>query len=124
MATTTSKPKSKTKAKGVASARRATKSAPPSTKRPARNWSQRVTKHSYAMDLQRNVFALDDPKMIAASLKQSAERSKRLKSTPYGSAMSMLTFYINRAGKNLPDERRDILERAKQELRIAFGRQS
>ncbi|MFA5899489.1 MAG: DUF3175 domain-containing protein [Hyphomicrobium sp.] len=90
----------------------------------AKNWSRRVTKRSHAMDLQRDVFKLDDPKMIAASLKQSAESSRRLKSTPFRSAMSMLTFYVNRAGKNLPDDRRHILERAKEELRIAFGKES
>jgi hypothetical protein len=65
---------------------------------------------------------LDDPKQIAASLKRSAEQSRRRKSAPYRSAMSMLTFYINRAGKNLPDKRRRVLERAKLELRKAFGR--
>ena len=78
----------------------------------ARKWSQRVTKTSHAMDLQRDVFTLDDPKEIAASLKRSAERSHRRKSTPYRSAMSMLTFYINRAGHNLSARQKRVLERA------------
>src|SRR3546814_10802589 len=85
-------------------------------------WSQDVTEHSDALDLEEDVFTLDDPKKIAASLKRSAERSKRRKGTPYQSAMSMLTFYINRAGDNLPAERRKVLEAAKDELRAAFGR--
>lgn len=85
-------------------------------------WSQEVTEHSDALDLQRDVFTLDDPEEIAASLKRSAEASHRRKSEPYRSAMSMLTFYINRAGRNLPAKRRRILERAKDELRKAFGR--
>jgi len=85
-------------------------------------WSQEVTEHSDALDLEADVFTLDDPKKIATSLKRSAERSKRRKSEPYRSAMSMLTFYINRAGANLPAKRRRDLERAKDELRKAFGR--
>jgi hypothetical protein len=86
-------------------------------------WSQEVTEHSHALDLQADVFTLDDPSAIAASLKRSAEHSRRRKSEPYRSAMSMLTFYINRAGANLPAKRRRILERAKAELRKAFGRE-
>ena len=89
---------------------------------PAKKWSQEVTEHSDALDLQSSVFTWDDPKRIAASLKRSAERSHRRKSEPYRSAMSMLTFYINRAGGNLPTRRRKVLERAKDELRAAFGR--
>jgi phosphoenolpyruvate carboxylase len=85
-------------------------------------WSQEVTEHSDALDLEADVFTLNDPKKIAASLKRSAEHSHRRKSEPYRSAMSMLTFYINRAGKNLPHKQRLILERAKDELRKAFGR--
>ena len=85
-------------------------------------WSQSVTEHSSALDLETDVFTLDDPKKIAASLKRSAEHSKRRKCEPYRSAMSMLTFYINRAGTNLPTKRRRILERAKVELRNVFGR--
>ena len=89
-----------------------------------KKWSQSVTENSNAMDLKPDVFKLDDPKEIAASLKRSAERSHRRKSAPYRSAMSMLTFYINRAGHNLSDRRRRILERAKDELRKAFGKES
>ena len=85
-----------------------------------RRWSKRVTERSNALDLEPDVFTLKDPKEIALSLKKSAEQSKRRKGTPYQSAMSMLNFYINRAGKNLPDERKRILEQAKAELRELF----
>lgn len=85
-------------------------------------WSGKVTRESNALDLEPDVFAQDDPKAIAQSLKRSAEHSKRRKSSPYRSAMSMLTFYINRAGKNLPKKRLKVLERAKDELRAEFGR--
>ena len=85
-------------------------------------WSHEVTEKSDALDLDEGVFALDDPRAIARSLKQSAEASTRRKADPYRSAMSMLTFYINRAGANLPDDRKAILEAAKAELRKAFGR--
>jgi hypothetical protein len=88
-----------------------------------RKWSQDVTEHSDALDLEDRVFTLDDPAEIAASLKRSAEQSKRRKGTPFQSAMSMLTFYINRASDELPKERRRVLERAKDELRKAFGRE-
>ncbi|GAA1399809.1 DUF3175 domain-containing protein [Oerskovia paurometabola] len=88
----------------------------------AARWSQDVTEHSDALDLEEGVFAGDDPAEIAASLKRSAEHSSRRKGTPFQSAMSMLTFYVNRAGDNLPTERREILEQAKVELRKAFGR--
>jgi Protein of unknown function (DUF3175) len=87
-----------------------------------RRWSARVTRESDALDLDRGVFTKRDPKQIAASLKRSAERSRRRKADPYRSALSMLTFYINRAGKNLPAARRKTLERAKGELRNQFGR--
>jgi len=87
-----------------------------------RRWSSEVTKHSDALDLESDVFKGKDPHGIALSLKHSAERSKRRKGTPYQSAMSMLNFYINRAGKNLPQTQKRILERAKGELREAFGR--
>jgi hypothetical protein len=87
-----------------------------------RRWSARVTRESDALDLDRGVFTKRDPKRIAASLKRSAERSRRRKADPYRSALSMLTFYINRAGKNLPASRRRILQRAKGELRKRFGR--
>jgi hypothetical protein len=92
------------------------------TKRGGRRWSQHVTETSDALDLERGVFSLEDPKKIAASLKRSAERSRRRKADPYRSAMSMLTFYINRAGKNLPAARKQTLTRAKDELRKQFGR--
>ena len=88
----------------------------------SRRWSARVTRESDALDLQGGVFKLRDPERIAASLKRSAERSRRRKSNPYRSALSMLTFYINRAGKNLPAGRRKTLQRAKIELRKQFGR--
>jgi hypothetical protein len=96
-----------------------------SSKKPGKNkrWSARVTKHSDALDLERDVFKSKHPHKIALSLKRSAEHSKRRKGTPYQSAMSMLNFYINRAGKNLPKKRRRVLERAKDELRDVFGRQ-
>ena len=85
-------------------------------------WSARVTRESDALDLSRGVFTWKDPKRIAGSLKRSAERSKRRKSDPYRSALSMLTFYLNRAGKKLPAARRKTLQRAKAELRKQFGR--
>ena len=87
-----------------------------------KKWSAEVMKHSDALDLEPEVFRSDDPRKIAKSLKHSAEVSKRRKSEPYRSAMSMLTFYINRAGKNLPKKRKATLEAAKDELRRAFGR--
>jgi hypothetical protein len=77
---------------------------------------------SDALDLEPGAFAKDDPKEVALSLKRSAEESTRRKSGPYRSAMSMLTFFINRAGRNLSDRRRRILEQAKDELRRLFGR--
>ncbi len=87
-----------------------------------RRWSQAVTERSNALDLEPGVFTWDDPRRIARSLKHSAEASVRRKADPFRSAMSMLTFYVNRAGRNLPPERRRILERAKDELRRLFGR--
>ncbi|HEY2008070.1 MAG TPA: DUF3175 domain-containing protein [Rhizomicrobium sp.] len=87
-----------------------------------RKWSARVTKESDALDLRPGVFKHDDPKKIARSLKRSAERSHRRKSSPYRSAMSMLTFYINRAGKDLPTRRKRILEKTKDELRTLFDK--
>jgi len=86
-------------------------------------WSADVTEHSDALDLEEYVFEQHDPRKIAASLKRSAERSDRRKAEPFRSAMSMLTFYINRAGKNLPDKQKKVLEDAKDELRAAFGRE-
>jgi len=92
------------------------------TARTKRRWSQRVTTTSNALDLDQGVFARDDPRSIARSLKRSAERSTRRKSDPYRSAMSMLTFYINRAGRKLPAARRKRLEAAKDELRALYGK--
>ena len=94
-----------------------------STAKRARNrWTGDVTKHSDALDLDEGVFAWKDPARIAASLKRSAETSKRRKAGAYRSALSMLTFYINRAGTKLPDAQKGVLEQAKVELRKAFGR--
>jgi hypothetical protein len=87
-----------------------------------KRWSQRVTKQSDALDLDRGVFTLSSASRIAASLKRSAERSKRRKAGAYRSALSMLTFYINRAGKTLPKTQRERLERAKLELKRQFGK--
>ena len=86
----------------------------------AKKWSSKVTRQSNALDLDRDVFTWTDPAKIARSLKRSAQRSRRRKSDPYRSAMSMLVFYINRAGKNLPRRRKDVLENAKIELRKQF----
>jgi hypothetical protein len=101
----------------------ATRRKPRQGRKPAKRWSQDVTEHSDALDLEKGVFTLKDPKQIAASLKRSAETSRRRKSDPYRSAMSMLTFYINRAGKTLSEADRARLEKAKDELRKAFGRE-
>jgi Protein of unknown function (DUF3175) len=103
-----------------ASPARRTSAAP---KASAKRWSQRVTRESDALNLHRGVFTLRDPKQIAASLKRSAERSSRRKAGAYRSALSMLTFYINRAGKTLPKTQRDRLQRAKAELKRQFGRE-
>jgi hypothetical protein len=115
--------------KSPARAKRATKAVKraatrksAAAKKPSR-WSQRVTEHSDALDLKRGVFTLTDPKKIAASLKRSAEHSSRRKAGAYRSALSMLTFYINRAGKTLPKTQRDRLQRAKTELKRQFGRE-
>ena len=87
-----------------------------------KRWSQRVTDTSNALDLDQGVFSKDDPRSIARSLKRSADRSQRRKSNPFRSAMSMLTFYINRAGKKLSRSRRRQLETAKEELRALYGK--
>ena len=92
----------------------------PKTK--ARRWSQKVTETSNALDLEASVFSWRDPRRIARSLKRSADRSKRRKASPFASAMSMLNFYINRAGKQLPARQRATLERAKDELRELYGK--
>jgi hypothetical protein len=104
------------------SARRKTAARKTVGRKAGNRWSARVTKHSNALDLERSVFSSSDPHRIALSLKRSAERSKRRKATPYQSAMSMLTFYINRAGRGLPHRKLRVLERAKGELRKVFGR--
>ena len=114
-----SKTTKKTATRKAGSARRKTSAKKASPKR----WSQRVTKESDALDLKKGVFTLRDPKRIAASLKRSAEHSSRRKAGAYRSAVSMLTFYINRAGKTLPKTQRTRLERAKVELRRQFGRE-
>jgi hypothetical protein len=115
---TASKSTRKTTVKKASSARR--KSSP--RKASPKRWSQRVTKESDALDLRHGVFKLTNPKKIAASLKRSAERSSRRKTGAYRSALSMLTFYINRAGRTLPKTQRDRLQRAKTELKRQFGR--
>ena len=102
------------------------------TKRPGRargadpqqrkRWSAEVTQTSDALDIEPDIFKSDDPCAIAASLKRSAEHSRRRKASQFQSAMSMLNFYVNRAGRNLPKTRRATLERAKRKLREAFGR--
>ena len=92
-------------------------------KKETKRWSQKVTETSNALDLEAGVFSWDDPKRIALSLKCSADKSERRKASPFASAMSMLNFYINRAGKNLSATQRDILEKSKDELRALYGRQ-
>jgi Protein of unknown function (DUF3175) len=98
------------------------KTRPAGRRAAGHRWSAQVTRESDALDLKQGVFASSNPERIAASLKRSAERSRRRKANPYRSALSMLTFYINRAGRNLPAARRKILQRAKVELRKKFGR--
>lgn len=90
-------------------------------KKPKR-WSGDATRHSDALDLEPDIFTSDDPRHIAESLKHSAETSTRRKAQPFRSAMSMLVFYINRAGRSLSPQRRQVLDRAKKELRRVFGR--
>ena len=87
-----------------------------------KKWSKEVTEHSDAMDLEEHIFESEDPHKIALSLKHSAEKSHRRKSEPYQAAMSMLSFYINRAGKSLPAPRKRTLEQAKDALRDQFGK--
>lgn len=88
----------------------------------AKKWSQKITEESAALVLEEGVFTWKDPKKIARSLKKSADASKRRKSTPYRSAMSMLTFYINRGGKQLEPGQKHILEKSKDELRRLYGK--
>jgi hypothetical protein len=99
-----------------------TRAKEPKSRSAAKRWSGYVTSHSNALDLEEGVFTFEDPARIAASLKRSAEMSTRRKADPYRSALSMLTFYINRAGRNLPAARRKVLQKAKAELRKQFGR--
>ena len=89
----------------------------------SKNWSSKVTKESHALELEEGVFTWADPKQIARSLKKSAEQSKRRKSEPFRSAMSMLVFYINRAGRKLDPTQKKVLEQAKHELRVLFNKQ-
>ena len=104
--------------------RRGTKNPPGGRRRPqTRRWSAGVTRRSNALDLERNVFKSTNPRLIASSLKRSAESSKRPKGTAYQSAMSMLNYYINRAGRALPAKQKRLLDRAKRELRAVFGRE-
>ncbi len=110
--------KSKSKLQTKAAPRRA-----PARKKPAKKWSQHVIETSDAMTLEDSVFKLRSPRAIAASLKRSAENSRRRKSTPYRSAISMLTFYINRGGRNISAAQHRKLESAKRELRALFGRE-
>jgi len=111
--------------KSLPSRRKPTRKAASKTAKRAspKRWSQRVTRESDALDLKRGVFMQTSAKKIAASLKRSAERSSRRKSGAYRSALSMLTFYINRAGRNLPKIQLTRLERAKVELKHQFGRE-
>jgi hypothetical protein len=103
-------------------ARKTSRKTTPARKAAPKRWSQRVTRESDALDLKQGVFKLTSARKIAASLKRSAEHSSRRKTGAYRSALSMLTFYINRAGKTLPKTQRTRLERAKIELKHQFGR--
>jgi Protein of unknown function (DUF3175) len=107
--------------KGASAGKRARTSAKVAARSP-QMWSAAVTRGSNALDLEPSVFTKSSPKAVARSLKRSAEQSRRRKASPFQSAMSMLNFYINRAGRNLPKARLQVLERAKGELRKAFGR--
>lgn len=111
-----------TRKQGTSRSRKKPARKKPARKRATKRWSGEVTRNSDALDLEEGVFTLKDPKRVAASLKRSAESSKRRKSSPYRSALSMLTFHINRAGKSLPSGQKRVLERAKDELRKQFGR--
>lgn len=112
----------KTSGKSKSTAR---KSAPKKARKsaPKKKWSRRVMQTSDALDLESGIFKSKDPKKIARSLKRSAERSKRRKGTPFQSAMSMLNFYINRAGHSLTAKEKQPLQKAKNELRVLYGRE-
>jgi hypothetical protein len=112
----TTRTKTRTKARTKVRARRQR------TARGSKRWSQKVTQESNALDLERGVFTRESPHAIALSLKRSALKSQRRKANPYRSALSMLTFYVNRAGRSLSGARRRTLARAKQELRAVFGK--
>jgi hypothetical protein len=101
----------------------ATKKGKPKSASKPKRWTQHVMETSNALDLEQGVFTWDNPRRIAESLKRSAEKSNRRKSSPYRSAMSMLTFHINRAGKKLSQEQRANLEAAKDELRTLYGKE-
>ncbi|MGD8484624.1 MAG: DUF3175 domain-containing protein [Thioalkalispiraceae bacterium] len=92
------------------------------SKTPSSNWSAKVTRESHALELEEGVFTWRDPRRIAESLRNSAEASRQRKATPFRSAMSMLVFYINRAGSKLDPEQKRVLEQAKQELRKLYGK--
>jgi hypothetical protein len=115
--------KSPTRKRSATKAVKSRASGKSATTKKSNRWSQRVTLQSDALDLKRGVFTLTSAKKIAASLKRSAERSSRRKAGAYRSALSMLTFYINRAGKSLPKTQRDRLQHAKTELKHQFGRE-
>jgi hypothetical protein len=87
-----------------------------------KRWSGKVTRESHALELEDGIFTWKDPASIARSLQKSAEASTGRKTTPFSSAMSVLVFYINRAGSNLDDDQKEVLERAKSELRKLYGR--
>jgi hypothetical protein len=109
--------KKKTTPKKAAPKKSGTKKAAP------KKWSKSVTEHSNAMDLEKDIFKSKDPKEIAASVKKSAEKSKRKKAGPFQSAMSMINFYENRGGKNISPVQKKILDQSKEELRKLFGRE-
>jgi hypothetical protein len=116
-------PERRKKSSRKTTARKRTTNKAATKKAAPKRWSQRVTRESDALDLEGGVFKQTSARKIAASLKRSAEHSSRRKSGAYRSALSMLVFYINRAGKNLPKTQRDRLERAKGELKRQFGRE-
>jgi hypothetical protein len=112
-----------TRKKTTTAHKKSTKKKTAKKKSAPKKWSHHVMETSDALDLQSGIFKSKDPKKIASSLKRSAEKSKRRKGTPYQSAMSMLNFYINRAGKHLTAKEKQPLEKAKPELRKLFGRE-
>lgn len=121
--TAASKAAPKTSTSRGKSSRKKTSASREPAQRASKRWSQRVTEKSDALDLEGGVFKLTSAKKIARSLKRSAERSRRRKAGAYRSALSMLTFYINRAGKNLPSGQKDRLQRTKGELKHLFGKE-